>query len=205
MSMITVAQRTAAPLIPAPRGRFSALTVGTDSQHLVSITPRLRSLGASAVHAARSTLAGGIPSPTTQHDVCVLDAPATQVREEVRTLRALGWRRLVVVAPRPESVVAAISTGARSAVVPAQRAVSATPAAPPRPPRGHAEAPDTLSEREVQVLQAVAEGHTNKQIGADLSLSALTVKSHLARIGRKLGTGDRAEMVALGMRTGIVE
>ena len=33
---------------------------------------------------------------------------------------------------------------------------------------------------------------------------ALTVKSHLARIARKLGTGDRAEMVALAMRAGVI-
>ena len=37
-----------------------------------------------------------------------------------------------------------------------------------------------------------------------LSLSALTVKSHLSRIGRKLGTGDRAQMVALAMRAGVI-
>ena len=35
-------------------------------------------------------------------------------------------------------------------------------------------------------------------------LSALTVKSHLARIARKLGTGDRAGMVAVALRTGII-
>ena len=57
-----------------------------------------------------------------------------------------------------------------------------------------------MSEREIQVLQQVADGHTNKEAGQQLGLSGLTVKSHLARIGRKLGTGDRAEMVALAMR-----
>ncbi len=37
-----------------------------------------------------------------------------------------------------------------------------------------------------------------------MGLSALTVKSHLARIARKLGTGDRAGMVAVALRTGII-
>ena len=46
------------------------------------------------------------------------------------------------------------------------------------------------------MLQLVADGKSNKDIGEELGLSALTVKSHLARIARKLGTGDRAEMVA---------
>ena len=63
---------------------------------------------------------------------------------------------------------------------------------------------DDLSVREIQVVQLVAEGNSNKSIGDELGLSALTVKSHLARIARKLGTGDRAEMVARAMRAGLV-
>src|SRR5206468_972510 len=50
----------------------------------------------------------------------------------------------------------------------------------------------------------VADGRSNKEIGETLGLSALTVKSHLARIARKLGTGDRAEMVAMAMRAGVI-
>ena len=63
---------------------------------------------------------------------------------------------------------------------------------------------EQLSAREVEVLQLVADGQSNKEIGEALSLSALTVKSHLSRIGRKLGTGDRAQMVALAMRAGVI-
>ena len=61
-----------------------------------------------------------------------------------------------------------------------------------------------LSTREIEVIRLVADGRSNKWIGEQLSLSALTVKSHLARIGRKLGTGDRAHMVALAMRAGVI-
>ncbi len=61
-----------------------------------------------------------------------------------------------------------------------------------------------LSGREIEVLRLVADGKSNKEIGEELGLSALTVKSHLARIARKLGTGDRAEMVALAMRAGVI-
>ncbi len=61
-----------------------------------------------------------------------------------------------------------------------------------------------LSGREIEVLRLVADGQSNKQIGEQLGLSALTVKSHLARIARKLGTGDRAEMVAMAMRAGVI-
>ena len=64
--------------------------------------------------------------------------------------------------------------------------------------------PRPLSAREVDILRLVAEVHTNKEIGDLVDLSALTVKSHLARIARKLGTGDRAHMVALALRSGVI-
>jgi DNA-binding CsgD family transcriptional regulator len=201
--MITVAQNTAVPLIPSPRGRFAALTVGSESHHLASLTPRLRSLGAAAVHSATTSRSGRVPRPTGPHDVCVLDAPLNTVNEELRALRAAGWRRVVLVAGRSESVRLAISSGVRSCVVPPLRPATMS-VTPPRPSRREPPAADALSEREVQVLHGVAEGRTNRQIGEELCLSALTVKSHLARIARKLGTGDRAEMVAIGMRQGIV-
>jgi DNA-binding CsgD family transcriptional regulator len=73
-----------------------------------------------------------------------------------------------------------------------------------RPGDARGEGVDSLSAREIQVLQLVADGKSNKDIGEALGLSALTVKSHLARIARKLGTGDRAEMVVTAMRAGAV-
>ncbi|WP_434061984.1 response regulator transcription factor [Actinotalea lenta] len=57
-----------------------------------------------------------------------------------------------------------------------------------------------LTARELAVLELVADGNSNREIGEALELSALTVKSHLARISRKIGTGDRAEMVAHAIR-----
>ncbi|WP_377268956.1 LuxR C-terminal-related transcriptional regulator [Peterkaempfera sp. SMS 1(5)a] len=81
-----------------------------------------------------------------------------------------------------------------------------TPGAPAAPGTPGAQ-PTTyreLSGREVEVLRLVAEGQSNKAIGVAMGLSALTVKSHLARIARKLGTGDRAGMVAVALRTGII-
>ena len=63
---------------------------------------------------------------------------------------------------------------------------------------------ERLSGREIEVLQLVGNGRSNKEIGVSLGLSALTVKSHLARVARKLGTGDRAEMVMLTLRAGVI-
>ncbi len=200
--MITVAQSTAVPIIPMPRGRFTALTVGIESTSVAGLTPRLRSLGASAVHRAATARGGQVPSPQGPHDLCVVEASGPQIREELRALRAIGWRRVLVVTTRSELVRHAIGYGARSAIVPPAR--SAGSGIPLPRQRSGDEGVDAMSVREVQVLQRVAEGHTNRQIGEDLCLSALTVKSHLARIGRKLGTGDRAEMVAIGFRHGVV-
>jgi DNA-binding NarL/FixJ family response regulator len=81
---------------------------------------------------------------------------------------------------------------------------SAPGAAPGAPGTTSAPAYRELSGREVEVLRLVAEGQSNKAIGVAMGLSALTVKSHLARIARKLGTGDRAGMVAVALRTGII-
>ncbi len=200
--MMTVAESAAVPIIPMPRGRFTALTVGIDATHVTGLTPRLRSLGASCVHRASTARVGQVPAPIGSHDVCVLAAAGREVRDELRSLRAAGWRRVLVVSTRPELVRDAIGTGARSAIIP--RAPEAGPVS--AGPTTHLDGGgvNALSAREVQVLQCVAEGQTNRQIGDHLCLSALTVKSHLARIGRKLGTGDRAEMVAIGIRHGAV-
>ncbi|MER5640101.1 response regulator transcription factor [Kitasatospora sp. NPDC002227] len=78
------------------------------------------------------------------------------------------------------------------------------PGAPGAVPGAQPQAYRELSGREVEVLRLVAEGQSNKAIGVAMGLSALTVKSHLARIARKLGTGDRAGMVAVALRTGII-
>lgn len=80
--------------------------------------------------------------------------------------------------------------------------VDTAPSAPS--PRTPSSVPE-LSAREIGVLELVADGLSNRRIGDQLGLSALTIKSHLARISRKLGTGDRAELVAIVMRAGLVD
>jgi DNA-binding CsgD family transcriptional regulator len=70
---------------------------------------------------------------------------------------------------------------------------------------GRANGVEALSAREIEVLELVAGGRSNRDIGEALGLSALTVKSHLARIARKLGTGDRAEMVLIALRAGVIQ
>lgn len=60
----------------------------------------------------------------------------------------------------------------------------------------------TLTERELQVLQGMAEGKSNAEIGRDLYVSEDTVKTHARRLFRKLKARDRAHAVAVGFRAG---
>lgn len=114
----------------------------------------------------------------------------------IRRLKSEPWQRVIALAPSAdlEPILEALRAGASGVL------------------RGHPTTPVTdlprlvheLSEREIEVLADVADGRSNRWIGEHLELSALTVKSHLARISRKLGTGDRAHMVAIALRAGLL-
>jgi DNA-binding NarL/FixJ family response regulator len=64
--------------------------------------------------------------------------------------------------------------------------------------------PAPLSKREREILQKVADGATTRQVASELGISPHTVKTHLERIFEKLGANDRAQAVAIAIRTGIV-
>ncbi|PRX90019.1 response regulator [Allonocardiopsis opalescens] len=53
-----------------------------------------------------------------------------------------------------------------------------------------------LSERELEVVRAIARGRTNQEIAAELFISLSTVKSHVSRIQTKLGMRNRVEIAA---------
>jgi DNA-binding NarL/FixJ family response regulator len=63
---------------------------------------------------------------------------------------------------------------------------------------------EVLSGREIEVLELVAQGKGNRDIGGELWISEATVKSHLLRIYDKLGAADRASAVAAAMKRGIL-
>ena len=63
----------------------------------------------------------------------------------------------------------------------------------------------SLSPRERQVLQLVANGFENKQIVTELGLSEGTVKTYLRGIFHKLDVACRAEAVAVGLRRGVID
>ncbi len=61
-----------------------------------------------------------------------------------------------------------------------------------------------LTPREIEVLQYVAQGYGNKEIGARLGTAAGTVKMHLQNILSKLGASDRTHAVTLAIKRGII-
>jgi two-component system nitrate/nitrite response regulator NarL len=72
--------------------------------------------------------------------------------------------------------------------------------------RGHrSPAGATLSDRELEILLEVAEGHSAAEIAANLHLAESTVKTHLTRIYDKLGVSERAAAVATALRRGVIE
>jgi DNA-binding NarL/FixJ family response regulator len=64
--------------------------------------------------------------------------------------------------------------------------------------------PEALSQRELQVLQLVADGATNREAAARLFVSEATIKTHLLHIYEKLGVRDRAAAVGEAYRRGLL-
>jgi DNA-binding NarL/FixJ family response regulator len=193
---------------------FTAMVVVANPFARETLSRALRGMGAAEVVEAGSLAEARVRSRTTpSRDLCVVDGvlPDGSGILLMSELRSLGWARGMVLssAEDPYTVRAALTAGVRAFLVTPTATVRRAPAphgglvAVPRRP-GRVSGAEGLSAREVEVLQLVADGRSNKDIGEALGLSALTVKSHLARIARKLGTGDRAEMVVVAMRAGVV-
>jgi DNA-binding NarL/FixJ family response regulator len=164
---------------------------------LVSDDPVLRAAWARGLPASDVVEAAADQPPT----VILLDAGE---RAGPELIRGVGEARLVVVGPPETAAVRAVlDAGARGYLF--------GRADPERPPtedwmrvRTASGSVTELSRREIDVLQGVADGRSNGDLAADLQISPLTVKSHLARVARKLGAGDRAHAVLLALRARVI-
>jgi DNA-binding NarL/FixJ family response regulator len=61
-----------------------------------------------------------------------------------------------------------------------------------------------LTRREMEVLTHIVEGHTNKRIADDLSISYETVKEHVQHLLKKIGVTDRTQAAVWAIRSGIL-
>jgi len=87
---------------------------------------------------------------------------------------------------------------ARAARLDADAFVMASPSA------DDPETVETLTSREIQVLELLAEGRSNKAIAQRLGISDQTVKFHVAAISGKLGAVNRTDAVRRAIRRGLV-
>jgi DNA-binding NarL/FixJ family response regulator len=64
---------------------------------------------------------------------------------------------------------------------------------------------DSLSTRELDVLQRIAKGNSNRRVATQLSISEDTVKTHMKNIMSKLGANDRTHAVMIALKRGMIE
>ena len=149
-----------------------------------------------------------VDSPS-QADVVLVDelpdrppvAPVVLLSDEPLTSRVLGLG-VHAVLPREaaaEQIVAALyAVSAGLIAVPAESSASIAPAA-------SESMVETLTPREMETLEMLAEGLSNKQIAARLSISEHTAKFHVNSILGKLDAATRTEAVMRGIRTGLLK
>ena len=71
--------------------------------------------------------------------------------------------------------------------------------------RANTEITPSLTERELEVIKALAQGKSNKEIARDLDISEKTVRNHASNIYKKLHIFDRTQAVIYAVRRGLVD
>ncbi|TWB24836.1 LuxR family two component transcriptional regulator [Nitrospirillum amazonense] len=149
-------------------------------------------------------------------DAAGIDAPVAVVtgHDDAAIAREALTRGACAFLPKTLSSVALVQmlkvVAVGGSVVPADvalRMAGALPAPLTAPLGGASAAPDSgglLTERECQVLEHLAGGATNKEIGRLLDLQEVTIKLHTRRILRKLGAKNRVEAVTRARDLGLL-
>ncbi len=158
-----------------------------------------------------------------QADVLLLEAGDIQP-DRMQVLAGLAWPCVLLIdMPDPALAGAALAAGIRGVVSrdstaeeieAAVHAVSVglvvvggaeLPSLLPSPHRISEVLAEPLSDREIEVLDLLAEGLSNKLVAYQLSISEHTVKTHVASILAKLGAASRTEAVSQAIRRGLVK
>ncbi|GHH56424.1 response regulator transcription factor [Lentzea cavernae] len=185
----------------------SALIASTDARVITQVTESLVATGVEVVHhavdadALRQVLRAEPAGHLALVDLAMIGPHGVNL---VWNLRGAGWHRVLAVisrydnAARTQVVASGVDGVLMRSLIPETGGDWMS-----RALNGELHTGD-LTVREVEVMRLVASGHTNAGVAKALSLSPLTVKSHLERISRKLGVGDRAAMVLQSLRRGVI-
>jgi DNA-binding NarL/FixJ family response regulator len=130
------------------------------------------------------------------------DLPVVLLTDDLpnRVILRSGVRAMLPRDAPPAQIAAAIQAAAAGLV--AVPAAETLPLLPLAPEDGQ---PDRLTPREIEVLEMLAEGVSNKMIAFRLSISEHTAKYHVNSILAKLNAGTRTEAVMRGVRLGLVK
>ena len=180
----------------------SNATLETLAEQLSDAAPDVVLVGLSGeafAPAMESLLASGLASDV---NVMVL-ADGMTAAASTDALRA-GIRAALPADISREQLVAAVQAVASGLMVlhPSHASTGLPPGSTPS--RALDEFAESLTHRELEVLQMLAAGLSNKEIASRLNISEHTAKFHVASILGKLGAGSRTEAVSLGIRRGLV-
>ncbi len=135
-------------------------------------------------------------------DITAVSAPVIVLSDDPSPgwLRTTGVRGVLPSDCSAEELTAAIQAAAAGLLVLHPRDLAALTAADTRP----AQPAGDLTPRETEILSLLADGLSNKEIGARLKISDHTVKFHVASVLGKLGASPRTEAVSLALRQGLI-
>jgi DNA-binding NarL/FixJ family response regulator len=133
-------------------------------------------------------------------DIRVVVLSASEDRQDILTALAAGVHGYILKSHAPDAMIEQLRYVLSGEIyVPATLAHLPPTAVESPPPQPQARKVLTsLSERQLQVLQGLVEGKSNKEIAHTLQLSQGTVKMHIAALFRQLGATNRTHAAALG-------
>ncbi len=147
-----------------------------------------------------------LTGPDVERPPAVVVITTFDLDEYVHAALKAGARGFLLKDAGPELLVQAIEAAASGEALIAPsvtaRLLSTFAKAPAAPP---AEPVEALTEREDEVLLAVARGLTNAEVADRLHISLSTTKTHLAALMRKLGARNRVEIAIWAYETGRIE
>lgn len=215
--MLDLGTSPSRPTAPQAPHLLSVVVVSTDPRQRAEWSGGLLRLpGTWHVHECETVAEARAQAAATPVDLVLLDAALHDAGTgEGPSTGGWGDARVVVVgvAGGRHRVREALEGGAHGYLLPRRAADVPVPPAPdpaPAPFDGITRVADVegvprpVTRRELEIVQLVAHGASNTAVAARLGLSPLTVKSHLNRIGRRLGAGDRAHLVLLALRSGAI-